>query len=292
MFKYEPVNNEFYQKELNRQENGDPNFFFLKKGLSQVRILPPAPGSNGRWIIPVKDHFLKLADGSSTSVNCPETAGEPCPICLKGRSDYNQGQNDNDLELIEKARSLRPSTHFLSNVLVFACPNPDEAGPDKGVKIMKCGVSVKRELLNYDQDVAGGWGDITNVSNGITFRIERTGERLSTRYSVKPIPKRTDLEKDLAAHSVDINNLKLHNLDNSIQFKTYEELEEVLAKVEHVPDFTEGLEDKPLTEPVVIEAETPEAVDASEDALKKFLAGKDPEELAALLSNIDKPEED
>jgi hypothetical protein len=55
-------------------------------------------------------------------------------------------------------------------VIVFETPDGVVPVQDS-LKIMKCGVKVKRQIMDINQDKAGGWGDITNLASGVDLTI-------------------------------------------------------------------------------------------------------------------------
>ena len=74
-----------------------------------------------------------------------------------------------------------------------------------GIHTLKSGVTVYKELMKFDSDDAGGWGNITNLTAGVEFRIERTGKgRFDTKYSATPVPIRTNLLEKLDAAGFEI----------------------------------------------------------------------------------------
>ncbi|MHA2377603.1 MAG: hypothetical protein ACXAB9_15735, partial [Candidatus Thorarchaeota archaeon] len=86
---------------------------------------------------------------------------------------------------------FRPRTQFLVNAFVLSAP--DGTSLKDGVKVVKFGVSVKRALVDLDSDFVSGYGDITNLANGMDIVIDRQGKDLNTKYTVKAIPSRNNL---------------------------------------------------------------------------------------------------
>ena len=106
------------------------------------------------------------------------------------------------------------------------------------MKVLKCGVKVKEQLLDLDQDHAGGWGDITNIEKGYDIRVTRSGEgRNDTQYVVKGIPNRTSGLDWLGTKGF-TQELTPHNLDDMYAPLPIDEVEKLLRefKAELEPD--------------------------------------------------------
>jgi hypothetical protein len=233
-FEFEAQNEEHYAVELQKQ-NREANaasaapVLFLKKGITQLRVLPPAVGSNGIWMRQYLEHYVASAEPVKY-FTCRASVGEDCPICEKAAELLEMGREMNDESLIEQAKQLKAKVQYLANVYVYSSPEAKQSGLDKGTFVMKFGTMVKRELLELNQDV-DGWADITNPAEGVDIKITRQGERLNTKYIVTPMPKRTNIQEQLAAQGLDINadGFGLYKLDEVYPVKSYEELQTVVA---------------------------------------------------------------
>ena len=75
-------------------------------------------------------------------------------------------------------------------------------------------------------------GDISNIQNGIDFRITRKGKgRYDTEYTVSPVPTRTNIIEKLAAESFEIG--APNDLSQVYPPKSYEELQVALKDHEY-----------------------------------------------------------
>lgn len=217
-----------YQKDK-RESNGGGSqgvpLLFLKKGITQVRILPEYK-DGVPWFREIKEVFTKV-DGVSAFHTSPDTYGDPCPFKEEGQRLYKERTE----ESIEAAKSLRPKSSFLFNAICYTSPDGD-IGPEAGVVVLKAGTMVKRALLDLDQDAAGGYGNITDLKEGFDIRIERTGDGLNTEYVAKAIPQRTNIIEKL--ESMGLNPSEILNpidLDELFPAKSYDELKKVLNSV-------------------------------------------------------------
>ena len=212
------------------------NMLFLKKGVTQVRVLP-AYSEKGTWFRTVKEIPIHL-NGKYSPVVSPITVGDPCPFEKEGRRLYNLKEGDRE-ENIEKAKTFRPRNFFLFNVIVMEWPDDFPIDIEQCVKVLKCGVKVKEQILDFDQDHSGGWGDVTNLTNGFNLRITRTGQgRNDTQYTVKGVPGRTNI-LDYLEEKKFTQTLTPHDLDVMYEPRPYEELEKLLAQVKADMDDTE-----------------------------------------------------
>jgi hypothetical protein len=208
--------------------------FRPKTGTSQVRVLPPHPTSSV-WFHKSNEHWV---DGHGY-VPCPRQFNKPCPICEEGEALYTSGDEDR----VKQALDLRPREQYYYNVIVFSSGD-GKASPKDGMKILRTGVKVFKQLRNLDNDEAGGWGDMTNLDNGFNVGIARSGAtRTDTEYSITPVQSRGKTLTDmLASHGVDLNSLELFNLSDYVMSlsMSYEELKTKFENKQVAPGFPGG----------------------------------------------------
>jgi hypothetical protein len=193
-------------------------YHYLKQGRTIVRILPIYT-SQGAWYREIEEHFLQ-GDGHT----CPRPFGQRCPACELGEDLY-KSSDKNDLE---RANQLRPRRGFYMNAIILSAEGSDVSAAN-GVQVLKTGVKLKRQLLHYDSDVQGGWGDITSLEQGFNVTIIRKGKgMIDTEYNASPIPQRTNVAQDLANLGIDINTLVSYDLEQIRPPKSFEELQSLL----------------------------------------------------------------
>lgn len=203
---------------------------FLKEGTTLLRILPPYSEESRVWFKEFKEHSATDVLGKFLGTfACPEQFGEACPFCDEGRKLYELGGEAN----VAASKEFRPRSYFYFNTIVYNSPNADE-NPQKGVMVLKAGITIKRELLDYDHDAPNGYGDITNPESGFDIRIIRKGKtRFNTEYTVRVNPQRNSVNQKLKEMGVDPDSLNLHNLDEAaIRLDT--------AKVQQLFDFVKS----------------------------------------------------
>jgi len=209
--------------------------FRLKPGVTQLRVLPPHVDSDV-WFHRSMEHWV---DGVG-HVPCARQFGLPCPICESGEALYKNSENESG---IKASLELRPREQYYYNVLVFSSPDSKITAKD-GVKILRSGVKVFRQLKSLDNDEASGWGDITNPETGINVSISRSGkDRTDTEYLVSPVnSKGRSLAQLLESHSVDLNSLDLINLEEYARslMLPYEELKLRFENKQVAPGFPGG----------------------------------------------------
>lgn len=198
--------------------------FFLKPGITHVRVLPPF-NERGVWYREIWEYNVVI-DGQRRVFTAPSQTGQPDPFEEK-KNQLIQAGGDLNIKLAE---GLKVSRRFLFNALVWVTP-PGVEFKHGEVVVLKAPVTVKRALLEMDQDVQGGWADITNPSSGVNVKISRTGKGLNTTYQVSPMPQRTSLAQDLMQVQVDVNGLNLYNLDELYLPLPYEELKVAANKI-------------------------------------------------------------
>ena len=218
----------YAQSKKERVDGGD--VMFLKNGITHVRVLPPHASAKA-WFREYKEHGLRPS-GKFQTYTCPASEGKPCPVCEYGKILYGQKTE----ESIKQAKQYYPKKAYLFNVYVYS--SPDAKDLKNGIFVLKSGVKVFKQLMEFDNDPAGDWGDITSLSRGIDFRIERKGKgQFDTEYTCMPSPNRTNILEKLAAMSLEIGVPT--DLSTVYPAKSYEDLKKALAESEAESESSE-----------------------------------------------------
>lgn len=211
-----PVN----QEEVDRQAGVQP-FVYLKEGITQIRVLPPY-STQGVWAREIREHQVTI-DGKFSTLTCPKYHNsDRCPFCEEGAALHSEGTE----ESVEASKVFRPKRSFLFNILVYSAPG-DQLSLRSGVKVLKTGITVQRQVFDLDQDAAGGWGNIYDLAAGFDLRITAKGAGRMREYIVKGVPGRTDVLDQLKKQGVTIA-LKPVNLDELLTCQPYDRLEQAL----------------------------------------------------------------
>jgi len=197
--------------------NTNSNVIFLKSGVTQVRVLP-AYSETGAWFREIQEIPLHDANGKFSPIVSPASVGDPCPFMQEGRRLYDLKGEEN----IDRAKKFKPNRQFLFNVVVQVLPE-DAVNIVNCVKVLKCGIKVAKQIFDLDQDHSGGWGDITNLEAGFDIRITRSGKGLTTEYSVRGVPGRTNVTDWLETNGFN-DTLAPHNLDAMYMPPSQEEI--------------------------------------------------------------------
>lgn len=203
--------------------NSKSNVYSFKNGKTVLRILP-AYSDRGVWFRPISEYFFNLGD-QKIFLTSPKDSGGRDPIAEHVSKLYKSG----DEKLVEQAKKFRARKRFLVNALVLS--DPDGTTLKDGVKVVGLPVRAKEELVEYDTDAEEGYADITNIETGRNVTIEKSGEGLNTRYSVRAQPKESniiDLAKD---QGVDVTSFNLNNLDEFVKPSSFEDLQTTLTRV-------------------------------------------------------------
>lgn len=200
------------KKQLESKGNGN-GLVFLKEGTLRMRI--KSPGDDQELGIEIVQFYL---GGNLGGVISPATFDEPCPFMEK----YQELKNSKDEDDKELAKTLVPRRRYVIGGPVYADEKGtkfDYEGKDKGVLVPR---SVYQDIIELylDEDEAG---DMTDPRNGYDIKIIRSGSgKLDTTYSARAC-KPTKLDKKYQG------NVDLEGIVRS-QIKSYDELEELLAK--------------------------------------------------------------
>lgn len=200
------------KKQLESKGNGG-GFVYPKEGTLRMRI--KSPGDDQELGIEVIQFYLGKDLGGIIS---PATFDEPCPFMEK----YQELKSSNDEDDKELAKTLVPRRKYILGGPVYADEKGtkfDYDGQDKGVLVPR---SVYQDVIDLylDEDEAG---DMTDPKNGYDIKIIRSGSgKMDTTYSARAC-KPTKLDKKYQG-TVDLEGIVRS------QIKSYDELEEMLAK--------------------------------------------------------------
>lgn len=148
----------------------------LKPGVTVVRILPPVGNMDQRFYHQqVGYHMI-----GNTVVRCSEFTTSydlKCPVCEVDEVLRRGGPKD-------KARHdlIRLQKRYWMNVIVRA--ERDSFDTAEGPLVLKAGVTIfeRTRSLVADPD----YGLIDDVEKGQDLKIEKTGEKINTKYEVNP----------------------------------------------------------------------------------------------------------
>ena len=218
------------------QNKGDTYIFNFKNGRTQLRVMP-AYDEKGVWFHRVREHYLAEVQRSMV---CTKDAAGRCPVCEFGQSLVDDNQE-------KRAEGFRARTAFLINAIILSEPL-GKISPKNGIRAVRVGAKVHAALFDYDQDKAGGYGDIVDLDNGMNVNIDRAGLGLNTTYTVKVVPQRTDILKSLTEEGFDISQLQYKALDKLLVPKSYDDA---------VVEFETLMAGAPEEEPQPVEEVTP-----------------------------------
>lgn len=248
------------ERQREQQANG-PFILNPRPGRTTFRVMPPWD-ERGMWYHEIREHNF-FAGQTPTPFLCTEPTQGRCPICEYGAALAANGDE-------EAAKKFKPSTKFFLNVIVFS----DSTGKNNiksGIIVMQVGSTVKKALLDYDLDVNGGYGDITDYSHGFDINMDKVGTGLATKYTVKVNPNRNDVLARLASEGVDPETLSLHALDQIRQELSYEELSEQFQAVMSAPTNQPQAQAVPVaTKPTPVKPTQTPAPAAPAPSVKKF----------------------
>lgn len=197
---------------LDRQ-GGSNNYDKLQNGKNIRRILWPKGDSeecSSEGLI----HFGLGEDGKQ-SVICRKTESPhaQCPVC-EYIAKLQKSKDKNDKKL---ADSMKARKRIFYNVL-----DRDNADNPNEVKILAVGTTVQKQIVEIlcDPD----YGDITDYETGHDITIRRTGQGLTTEYTVIPKPASspaTNLSREELEE-------KMTDLNSMWKIPSVEDIEEIL----------------------------------------------------------------
>lgn len=216
------------QREANRK---DTKFHSFQGGRTVMRVLPPW-SERGVWFKPLLEYVVKIGDEFKFMISPKDTGGRD-PLFEYAEQLIASG----DEKLVQRGKDIRPRRRFLVNALVIA----DQKGVTMrdGPKIVNLPVRVKDDLVNLDTDVQSGYGDITNLERGFNVSVERQGEGLNTRYSVRAHREPSNILTTAREQGFDPDIWSLHDLDAVTKPTSEHELADVVQRLKAMQTHTE-----------------------------------------------------
>lgn len=165
------------------------NWLKLAAGRHIIRILPARKGAASPFA-EVYQHYVKIPGGKDLTINCPQKqAGKHCPICAKCDEMRNSE--------IEADKKWAKDTCAKLTVFVNAVRRKPEG--DEEVGVLRLPRTVYEEVLALGkhpdvlaeyEDIKPEWSDdgfvdMTHPTLGFDIRIEKTGEKMNTKYKVE-----------------------------------------------------------------------------------------------------------
>ena len=202
------------------------SFLKMEPGRNVVRFLPPKPGV-ARIFTVVWEHFVKHP-GMTKAVRftCPQVMErKPCPACAEA-DRLKRTRNPVDAEA---ADDLYPRRRVYASVI-------SRKEPEKGPQILAFGMTIHKALVTIRNDEDGG--DFSHPVEGFDIAIDKSGDKLNTRYIVMPSRKTIPLHPDMRQAQQWIDDQP----DLSLLARILEEsdIKEKLGQEATDAEFTEG----------------------------------------------------
>lgn len=209
----------------NKGGSNDISYITIKDGRNVVRILPPK-NDEDFFAQEVFVHYGVGATGKDkgTTVVCPSTHGNNCPICEVVKNLRKKSSDPNDQYAKLASRMGRKTRVYFNaidrNVDLSEFEYKDGKWTKGGkvespVQILATGIGVYKDILSIITDVE--YGDITDKDNGLDVIITKSGTGFNTNYDVKTVRKES-------AIGLDNWELGLHDLSIFAKTKSYDEI--------------------------------------------------------------------
>lgn len=208
--------------EWERQQKGGAGngFKFWKpreNGEYTIRFLPPFD-SDGLFFKQTAQY--KLGDKYYFA---PYIEGEPDPIYKYYKALWKKDTNESKA----LAREIKPRKQYLYNIVVRSENGNKPENPTK-VFVYMSGQKLYEKVMHYfwDED----FGDLTDIEEGFDFKIVKEGNPggYPSYDNSRPRNKATALFDDDDMVEEVLSNI--HNLNNEVEYKSYDELKQALAE--------------------------------------------------------------
>lgn len=161
-------------KRMMKGLSGGEKWFNPVDGENVIRILP-ADSTDGNFAYERSLHYGFRVDGQKKALPCMLTLGKDyCPACQL----IAAYEDDTDDDIIALLRKIRPSKHYLMNVI--------DRNSRSIIKIYSATPGAMRQILDVVAD--SDYGDVTDPEEGRDLKIKKSGNGESTRYKVMVRP--------------------------------------------------------------------------------------------------------
>lgn len=251
-----------------KQSKGGGNFKFWKpreNGEYTIRFLPPHD-SDGLFFKQTAQY--KLGDKYFFA---PYIEGNPDPVYEYYRALWKK----DTAESKALAREIKPRKQYLYNIVVRDENGAKPENPTK-VFVYMSGQKLYDKVMHYfwDED----FGDLTDIEEGFDFKIVKEGNPggFPSYDNSRPRNKMTTLFEDDSMTEEVLAGV--HNLNEEVEYKSYEELKQALQDFLNSKTDTESFFDnvdnapsapKGVKEAVVAKKAT-KTVEAADDDLDDF----------------------
>lgn len=205
-----------YENRNNRGGGGGFKFWKPKEfGRYTIRFLPPLD-PDGVFFRETAQY--KLGDNYFFA---PYIDGEPDPVYEYYKALYKKGTDD----AIALAKEIKPRKQYLYNIVVKE-ELGDEAENPTQVQVYMSGKILFETIMDYFMD--DDFGDLTDVEEGYDFQLIKEQGDLGFPNYKKSKPRKNPsplFEDDDMVEEV-LKSRK--NLDDEIEYKSYDELKQIL----------------------------------------------------------------
>lgn len=193
----------------------------LKQGTTILRVMP-AYNNKGFWYKKIHEYYFRFGN-THIFMPSPRDFNQTDPIWDYADEVFASG----DTEKIEQVKKFRPRETYLVNAYIFSEPNQQK--PYDKIVALKVPKSVQRQLKRLDTDASTGYGDITDLEKGVNITIHREGTtKETTKYDTNPHRNSTNVFDELKTRGLDLNSMKLNDLDTIYMPKSTQEVQDIL----------------------------------------------------------------
>ena len=206
------------REEFEKSKNGGSQFWKPREyGKYTVRFLPQQ-GEDSIFYKETKKH--KIGD---QYLYCPRVEGDSCPICKKYKALWEKNTTTSQA----LAKEIKPRFQYLYNI-ILKDENGKQPEDPKKVLIYESGKKLYEKLMSYFFDP--DFGDLTDAKSGFNFVIEKSEGDMGFPSYDNSRPKRNPSPISDDEEVIEEILSKVINLDSQVTYKSYEELEKILAK--------------------------------------------------------------
>ena len=179
---------ETYGKKLAELRGGKKQFWEAPEGDHEIRILPSWLGENGLFYKEIAQHY-GLGPDKNLSAVCP---GDDCPICKRCAKWALASPGKQ-----KKAERISAKTRMMLNIVHMDAP--------RVVKIWSVSPALLQELLALTLDP--DYGEFWDFKRGYNLRVTRTGQKLKTRWKIRPAKNASKLKgwKKIRKNIIDLD---------------------------------------------------------------------------------------
>ena len=211
------------------------------EGNTQIRIISPLKEFNEKlFYLKYRQHYVgghpyMCLNQTLVDKNGNVHEAEACPICKRVKQLYDLSNNDRESEEAHLASGMSAKDRFVSRIIVRGKKDKDGKDTEAVPEFYEFGKKIHEILFNAIK--LGECGNFLSLKTGRDLNLSKKGTGRNTDYSGTSLSmKQSPVFTDAAKIKQLAEELPKMDYKQLVEFKTYDELENLLKEAQHDAD--------------------------------------------------------